>query len=296
MKMPAPASYVLITPARNEAEFIELTIESMVVQTFRPIRWVIVSDGSTDGTDDIVCKYLAGHPWMEFIRMPKRRERHFAGKVLAFNAGYARVTDLAFDVVGNLDADVSFDKGHFESLLTEFGRNPELGVAGAPFREGSHQYDYRFTSIEHVWGGCQLFRRECYDQIGGYIPVESGAVDHIAVATARMNGWTTRTFTESMCVHHRKMGTARQGEVKAKFKGGLKDYSVGNHPLWEVARVVYQMTKRPVIIGGAALGAGYAWALIRRAKRPVSRELMEFTRQEQIRRLRYFVTDRKHSR
>src|SRR6266481_6672836 len=105
-------SYVLVTPARNEAQFIELTINSVVAQTVRPRKWAIVSDGSTDGTDDIVNKYAAEHPWIELVRMPERRERHFAGKVNAFNAGYARVADLNYDVIGNLDADVSFDEGY----------------------------------------------------------------------------------------------------------------------------------------------------------------------------------------
>ena len=106
LKLP---SYVLITPARDEAQFIELTIKSVVAQTVLPLKWVIVSDGSTDGTDDIVSKYAAVHPWIELVRMPERPERHFAGKVHAFNAGYARVPDLEYDVIGNLDCDTSFD-------------------------------------------------------------------------------------------------------------------------------------------------------------------------------------------
>jgi glycosyltransferase involved in cell wall biosynthesis len=96
-------SYVLITPARNEEEFIEETIKSVVRQTVLPVRWVIVSDGSTDGTDDIVKKYVAQHEWIELVRMPDRTERHFAGKVHAFNTGYERVQDLKYDIVGSLD-------------------------------------------------------------------------------------------------------------------------------------------------------------------------------------------------
>src|SRR5713226_4266269 len=103
-------TYVLVTPARNEAAFIEQTIEAVVGQTIRPAKWVIVSDGSTDGTDEIVKGYAAKHNWIELVRMPERRERHFAGKVGAFNAGYARVRDLDYDVIGNLDADISFDE------------------------------------------------------------------------------------------------------------------------------------------------------------------------------------------
>src|SRR4030042_2582004 len=139
-------SYVLITSARNEEEFIEQTIKSVVSQTVRPIKWVIVSDGSTDGTDDIVKKYVAEHPWIELVRMPERKERHFAGKVHAFNTGYKSVQDLEFDIVGNLDADVSLDDPtYIDFLLEKFSQDPTLGVAGAPFREGHVQYNYRFS-------------------------------------------------------------------------------------------------------------------------------------------------------
>src|SRR5450432_3698348 len=115
--MPTLPTYVLITPARNEADYIELTLQSMVAQTVLPLKWVIVSDGSTDGTDDIVRRYMPDNPWIELLRMPERQERHFAGKAHAFNAGYDRVKDLDFDIVGNLDADVSFEPAHFEFLI-----------------------------------------------------------------------------------------------------------------------------------------------------------------------------------
>src|SRR5271157_1636068 len=282
-------TYVLITPARNEVEFIELTIKSVVAQTVRPAKWVIVSDGSTDGTDGIVSKHAAEHPWIELVRMPERRERHFAGKVHAFNAGRAAVADLHFEVIGNLDADVSFEPGHFEFLIAKFAVDPRLGVVGAPFREGRYQYDYRYANIENVWGGCQLFRRECFEDIGGYIPVKGGGIDHLAVVSARMKGWKTRTFTEKVCLHHRLMGTAQHGGLAARYRLGAKDYSLGNHPVWELFRMFYQMMHRPLLIGGLALGSGYAWSLVRRVKRPVSDDLVAFTGREQMQRLGRFL-------
>ena len=282
-------SYVIITPARNEAQFIDATLKSVTSQILLPMRWVIVSDGSTDGTDEIVRKYLPGYAWMDLVRMPEREERHFAGKVHAFNAGYERVKELAPDVICNLDADVTLEPDHFEFLLSKYNSDPALGVWGAPFREGTFQYDYRFTNIENVWGGCQLFRRECFEQIGGYLPLKGGCIDHVAVLSARMRAWKTRTFTERVCVHHRQMGTALHGGVRAKFRLGEKDYTVGNHPAWELIRSIYQMTRPPLIVGGIALGSGYTWSLLSRAKTPLPPELIAFVREEQIGRLKKLV-------
>lgn len=281
-------TYVLITPARNEAAFIELTIKSVVAQTVRPAKWIIVSDGSTDGTDEMVRKYAQDHSWIELIRQPERVERHFAGKVHAFNAGYARVKDLDWDVVCSMDADISFQEDYFAFLLGKLAQDAELGLVGTPFKD-STMYDYRFVSIEHVSGACQLFRRQCFQDIGGYLPVRSGGIDHIAVLTARMRGWKTRTFTERICLHHRKIGMAERGVLRARFQVGALDYALGGHPVWELFRTAYQMTKRPYVIGGLMLLAGYTASCVRRVKRPVSPELVEFRRREQMQRLRKFL-------
>jgi len=281
--------YVIVTPARNEAQFIERTLESVVVQTALPVKWVIVSDGSTDGTDEIVQGYADQHSWIELVRTPERTQRDFAGKVHAFNAGYDRLKGWAYSVVVSLDGDISFGPDYFSFLLDQLSNDPALGLVGTPFQELSGQtYDYRFVNIEHVSGACQVFRRECFEAIGGYVPVKGGSIDHIAVISARMKGWETRSFTDKVCLHHREMGTAQRGVLVSKFKLGVKDYNVGNHPLWEVFRTIYQMKASPVAVGGLALGAGYFWASLRREKRPVSQELMDFHRREQMQRLRKF--------
>jgi poly-beta-1,6-N-acetyl-D-glucosamine synthase len=288
-------SYVLVTPARNEAKFIELTIKSVIAQTVLPLKWVIVSDGSTDGTDELVQKYAADHSWIELIRMPERKERHFAGKVHAFNAGYVRLQKLDYEVIASLDADISFDGEYFSFLLQKLNEDPRLGLVGTPFKEGSNEtYDYRYTNIEHVSGACQVFRRQCFENIGGYVPVKSG-IDHIAVVTARMKGWKTRTFPEKVCFHHREMGTAQQGTLTARFRIGANDYSIGNHPLWEAFRTVYQMSKKPYLAGGLAIMSGYLWSAVRRPPRPVSDELVRFCRQEQMQRLGRFLSRTKAS-
>ena len=249
----AKLRYVVVTPARNEEKYIGLVVESMVSQTHRPERWVIVSDGSTDRTDEIVASYQKRYEWIRLVRMPERRDRSFAAKVQCINAGLSELNDIQFDVVGNLDADISFEPDYFEFLMEKFAQNPALGVAGTPFVEKGRHYDYRFTNIEHVSGACQMFRRECFQSIGGYVPIKGGGIDWTAVTTARMKGWKTRTFTEKTCLHHRQMGTGSATQLRGLYRHGQKDYYLGGHPLWQAFRSVYQMTRPPSVIGGACL-------------------------------------------
>jgi biofilm PGA synthesis N-glycosyltransferase PgaC len=279
-------AYVLVTPARNEAEYIEETIKSVITQTLLPVRWVIVNDGSNDATEAIAKRYAAQYPWIEVLRTPKRSERHFAGKIQAFNAGYARLVNLTYDIIGSLDADITFDPDYFAFLLGKFAENTELGVAGTPFSEGSQQYDYRFTNIDHVSGACQMFRRECFEAIGGYTAIKGGGVDWVAVTTARMKGWQTRTFDEKVCAHNRPIGTAQSGALVARFRLGKKDYYLGGHPLWELFRGIYQMKQKPYLLGGLFLLAGYSWGFLRRAEKPIKKELIAFHRREQMNRLK----------
>jgi biofilm PGA synthesis N-glycosyltransferase PgaC len=282
--------YVLITPSRNEEEFIGKTLNSMVGQTYRPIKWVIVNDGSTDGTASTVEPYAAKHDWIELVNLPVRKERNFAAKVEAFNAGQERLGNLDYEVIGNLDSDVSLDKDHFEFLLSKFKEDPRLGVAGTIFKEEG--YNSETDSLEgqfYVSGQCQLFRRECFSDIGGYFANKAGGIDWIAVTTARMKGWKTRSFNEKSFFHHRRLGTAERSVFAASYSYGQKDYYLGGHPLWELFRVLYRMTKRPYVEAGLALGLGYASAALRRFRRPVSNELMTFHRREQMRKLKVIM-------
>ena len=279
--------FVLITPARNEEAFIETTLASMLKQTVLPERWVIVDDGSTDNTAAIVASFADGISWIELLRREQRADRNFAGKVYAFKAGLERVQSIDFEIIGNLDADVSFDADYLDFLIRKFAEDSLLGVAGTPFTENSG-YDSTRDSFEgenHVAGGCQLFRRRCFEEIGGYVPNRVGGIDWVAVTTARMRGWKTRSFPEKRFHHYRSLGTAEKSELGSLFSYGEKDYCLGGSPVWQVFRVAYRMAKRPVIIGGLALLFGYCWAALRRIKRPVSRELMRFHRREQMRKL-----------
>jgi len=279
--------YILVSPARNESRFIRKTLDSVCSQSLLPMRWVIVDDGSTDETAEIVRAYASVHPWIALVQRPRRLERSFAGKVHAFNAGLEAAKGLAYEVLGNLDADLSFDGDYLEFLMGRFTADPHLGGAGTPFIENG--YDSARDSYEgenHVAGGVQLFRRQCFEEIGGYVPNPAGGVDWIAVTTARMKGWKTRSFPEKRFTHYRPLGTAQRGVLASIFSYGEKDYYLGNSPVWQVFRMAYRLVKPPYVVGAIALLCGYLSAVLRRIPRAVSAELMRFHRLEQMAKLR----------
>jgi glycosyltransferase involved in cell wall biosynthesis len=282
-----PMPYVLITPSRNEEKLIERVIQSVISQTILPSKWVIVNDGSTDATASIVGRYLAKYDWIELVDLPTHRDRSFAAKVHAFNVGLAKVKSIEYKVIGNLDSDLSFDADYIEFLLHQFAEDAKLGVAGTIFHEeGYSSATDSFEGQNHVAGGCQLFRRRCFEEIGGYVPNRAGGIDWIAVTTARMMGWKTRSFREKYFFHYRSLGTAERSLLSSSFSYGEKDYYLGGHPLWEVFRVAYRATKKPYLLGGIALFSGYLSASLRQMERPVSKELMRFHRQEQMTKLK----------
>ena len=278
--------YLLITPARNEEAFLEETIRSVTGQTLLPERWAIVSDGSTDRTDEIIQDHAARHAWIRYLRRPERAERHFAAKAFAFSAAYAAIGTTPHDVVGNLDADLSFGPDIMQFLMGRFAENARLGVAGVPFVEQSgERYDYRFTNIKHVSGACQLFRRECFEAIGGYKPIERGGIDWLAVTTARMMGWETRTFKERHVLHNRMIGTSQSNRLGALYRQGVKDFYLGNHPLWQLFRALYQLRNRPYGVGSLAIMIGYMASFLGNKPRPIPPEVTRFYRREQMLRL-----------
>ena len=284
-------NYVLITPARNEETFIRKSLDSVTTQTHLPLRWVVVDDGSTDRTAEIVEAYAKKFPWLELVRRSPHVDRSFAGKVNAFKAGFERIKDLNYDIVGNLDADISFPPDYLEFLMKQFAGDPKLGVGGTPFTEDSG-YDTAKDSFEgdnYVAGGCQLFRKACFQEIGGYIPIRGGGIDWIAVMSARMKGWKVRSFAEKRFHHYRTLGTAEKGALGALYDYGKRAYSLGSSPIWHVVRCLYRMKSQPYVSGGVALGCGYFWSSLFRKPRPVSREMIRFYRREQMQKLRTII-------
>src|SRR5512143_1897618 len=177
-------TYALITPAYNEDKHIIHTINSVLSQTVMPIKWVIINDGSTDRTDEIITENVRGHDFIHYLRLDKdKSSRNFASKVHAFNYGYKLLKEIPYSFVGNLDADVSFEPHFYEYLLNKFKTNPRIGIVGGYIYEknnGTFQC-LGTNSPSYVSGATQLFRRECFDAIGGYLTFAAGGEDSCAV-------------------------------------------------------------------------------------------------------------------
>jgi len=283
-------SYVLITPARNEADYIEKTITSVINQTFLPQKWIIVSDGSTDGTDEIVNKYVPKYNFIELMRKNNDENRNFGSKARAISLAYNELKELDFEFIGNLDADVSLESNYYEKILSEFDTNPRLGIAGGIRYDLTDGKFYKLECApDSVGGPFQLFRRECYEGIGGFKPSKFGGIDAIAEITARMNGWEVKMFPQYQILHYRATGTAINNVFKQKFKIGLKFYSLGYHPVFQLLRIYKTIKLKPFFLGSLITLFGYLWAVIRRFPRPVSNEFVKYLRSEQIQKMKSFT-------
>jgi glycosyltransferase involved in cell wall biosynthesis len=280
-------SYVLVTAARNEEAFIEKTIQSVICQSVLPQKWVIVSDGSTDRTDEIVRKYTVKYDFIQLVCVRTCSNRNFASKVNAINAGYKQVKNTEYDYLGILDADVSFEVSYYESVLAKFNQNIKLGIAGGIIIDVCDgKFNKKYTSPESVSGAIQLFRRQCYEQIGGYIPLEDGGVDAVAEVMARMKGWQTRAFSELKVFHYRRMGTKGRNIYSVRFRQGREDYLLGYHPLFELAKCLLRIKEKPYFVGSLLWIWGYYWPWLSKIKREIPDDIVRYLRQEQLRRLK----------
>jgi poly-beta-1,6-N-acetyl-D-glucosamine synthase len=278
--------YVLITPARNEGRYIAKTIESVLAQTVLPARWIIVSDGSTDDTDAIVDRYCQACPFIKLIRRSGDSSRNYGSKVRAIWAGHEQLRNDDYELIGILDADVSFEPTYYEAVLKELDANPRLGIAGGVTVEAGSLFSGRPGLTERfVPGPIQLFRRKCYEEIGGLRALKYGGEDTAALEMAMMAGWEVRAFPNLIVRHHRRMGTEGIGILPARFRHGLEDYSVGYHPLFEASKCVRRVSEPPYVLGSLMRMTGYLWGGLTRQERQLPAEFIKYLRTQQVRRL-----------
>lgn len=283
----AGSSYVLVTAAYNEERFIEQTIQSVISQTIVPAKWMIVSDGSTDRTDEIVTSYSRVYPFIQLHRILENHPRNFAAQVNAICAGYSLLDSMHFEFMGNLDADISIDRDYFEFLLRRFHSDPDLGLAGGYIQEkvrGVFRNRPANTqrSVAHA---IQFFRRECFDEVGNYTPLRYGGPDWVAEVRARQLGWTVRAYP-NLPVRHLRPTAQAEGLLRGRFRQGRMDYSVGSLAAFELLKCVRRLLERPLVIGAIARYIGFCFSSVSRAPRLVSDDFVCYLRKEQRQRLR----------
>jgi cellulose synthase/poly-beta-1,6-N-acetylglucosamine synthase-like glycosyltransferase len=284
------AGYVIITPAHNEEALIGSTAESVVAQTIRPMKWVVVNDASTDGTRQVLERYAREHSFIEVVNLERAAGRHFGNKVRAFNEGFARVKGLDYDFVGNLDADISFGPVYFENILQQFSADLKLGLAGGMVHTTINgQFVSQEVALDSVAGAVHLYRRKCFEDIGGYIPMPIGGEDSASEISARMHGWRTRTFPEFPVQEHRFTGSATAHPLRSRAKEGLRMYSLGYSPLFFFVRCVYRFRERPFLIGSCAAYYGFVKAALARSPKMVSPEFVRYLRSEQHGKLKRLI-------
>lgn len=276
-------NYVLMTAARNEAAYIEGTIRAVLTQTYKPKRWVIVSDGSTDETDNIIKDYARS---VDFIVLARRDDDtpgvDFRRKVKCLRQALNLLAGISYEFIGNLDADITFGPAYFETLVQIFQQNPKLGLAGGrlfELRDG-HFLPRYLSENRYVPGAVQFFRRECFEQVGGYLPSRWGGEDTIAVVSARMAGWQTATITHLQVIHH-KIGDGTRGLMFERFREGAMFYDLGSQPVIEFLKCVRCLIRKPYAVQALARFCGYISRALRREPRPVSNEFIRYLRQEQ---------------
>ena len=276
-------TYTLITPARNEAEYIPKVIESMVGQTVQPSKWVIVNDGSTDDTENIVMQASKTYPVIQLIRSKGELNRSFGSKALAFQKGYQALQNLMFDYVGNLDADVTMEPHYYERILEEMLKNPRLGVvSGVVWDRTGNKFKRVTSNLNHAVGAVQFWRRECFEAVGGYRPATVGGIDSLAELTARMKGWHTRSFPDLPVYHHKPIDSAngRKG-IRIAYRAGLTEYHIGTWPVFALLKAIRRWKESPIIICVFIRLFGYSRLWLTKASRDAPKELVAYLKNEQ---------------
>lgn len=287
-KCSTSSKYILLTAAHNEEAVIAETISSVLEQNHLPISWIIVSDGSTDTTDSIVKSFAIDYPFIRFIRKEKDSfHKGFGSKVHALQIAYAAARSEVFEFIGHLDADIRLNPDYVQSLLERFQINPKLGLSGGYIHERSGvKFKSRTTNRQYsVAGALQFFRRQCYEDIGELPPLEFGGEDWYAEIRAKMCGWEVRAF-QDLIAYHYKDKLHVSGKLRETFRAGRMDYSLGSHPLFEIAKCLKRATDRPYIITSFSRLIGYCAEYFLSHRPSVPEIVVNFLRREQLQKLR----------
>jgi len=278
----------IVSPVRDEAQYVHNTLDAMLAQTVQPQEWLFVDDGSTDGTRPIIESYADRHPW---IRVISREDRGFrqlgSGVIAAFNFGRERLQNPEYQYIAKLDGDMSFTPRYLEIMLACLASDPTLAaVSGKVFRVEGEAYVEEFMIDEMVAGQFKLYKRDVFDRIGGF--TQSILWDGIDIHRCRMNGYRTLSFhdPDARLIHHRLMGSSDANVFRGRVRLGRGIWFMGYHPLYAIASGLFRMHERPYLLGGLTIIGSYLFAALRGEAQFEDKEFVRQLRQWQLQRLR----------
>jgi biofilm PGA synthesis N-glycosyltransferase PgaC len=276
--------YIIITPARDEEAHIEKTILSVAQQTIRPLQWIIVDDGSHDGTGAIIDRYSGSYAWITALHRYNRGFRQAGGGVIdAFYDGYAQIASSEWDFLVKLDADLSFAPDYFEQCFAEFANDPHLGIGGGGIcHQENGVLKLEANPLFHVRGATKIYKRQCWDHLDGLL--HAPGWDTVDEVKANMLGWKTRSFLHLQVSHYRFTGAA-EGAWKDCVKNGRANYVAGYHPIFMLMKCMRRLARRPYVIGATGLLWGFVRGYLERGHQVEDRALINYTRAQQLRRL-----------
>jgi poly-beta-1,6-N-acetyl-D-glucosamine synthase len=283
--------FVLLTAAKDEEVCIEEVIRHVLRQTVVPLGWFIVDDGSSDRTASIIESFAKEHSFIHLQSAGSRGGRNFGSQYKAIMAAYGLAKSLEFDFIGVVDADQAPEqRDYYESIFREFDRNPRLGMAsGFIYERQNGRWQSRLGNSRDSVAASAVFRRKCFDQIGGYTPLVHGGSDWLAQLDAKMAGWEVRTRPDLHILHYRPTSSAG-GIWRGVFRAGMMDASFGSHPAFEFFKCCRRMNSHPVVLGSFVRFCGFLWWKITARKSLISPEKVAFLRNEQLAKLRRWVT------
>jgi poly-beta-1,6-N-acetyl-D-glucosamine synthase len=278
--------YIIISPVRNEEEHLPETIEAVSAQSVRPQRWVLVDDGSRDGTTRLIDDAAKRFDWVVACHRPDRGFRQAGGGVIdAFYDGYERIRSESWDYLVKLDGDLSFTPDYFAQCLSRFRAEPRLGIGGGTVCQSVGTQQVVESAVDpafHVRGATKIYRAPCWQEIGGLI--RAPGWDTVDEFKANMLGWQTRTFPDVQLTHHRHAGEA-YGQWHNWTKNGLANYVAGYHPLFMLAKCIKRLFHRPPLVVSAGLCIGFFSGYAKQIPQVADREVVRYVRQQQLRRL-----------
>jgi biofilm PGA synthesis N-glycosyltransferase PgaC len=264
------ASYLVISPVKDEQQYVETTLRSMVAQTLRPTRWILVDDGSTDNTAAIIERYVRRHEWISLVRLSGSADRQVGSPVVrAFNAGLEAARSENFEFIVKLDCDLHIPPAYFEQLLARFEQDPRLGIASGVYVEQHNGAPVAVAMPEyHAAGACKVVRTRCFQEIGGF--VASRGWDTVDEIRAQTLGWHTRHFSDLMFDHLRPEGSARGSLYTSRLHGEVY-YLAGGSVMFFLLKVAHRMAiGEPPVLSGLMLLGGYLKPMLLGRKRLVT--------------------------